>query len=182
MRHKYVLYFSGKKGKKQKGKTLNLNDFLSGGGGGGGGGDSVVAVVPQSSWADEEEDDYYPSSKRVEQVVLPTAPRAARGPEVDEDRVPTVPPFKAYVANLPYDCENEDVKKFFARFKVLEVRLPRDGDPETGRLKGYGYVEFEDRAALIEALGMNQQHLKNRAIRVDLATGKLRFCNDKIIM
>ena len=50
------------------------------------------------------------------------------------------------------------------------MRLPRDGDAETGRLKGFGYADFEDRESLVEALGMSEQTLLNRKVRVDLAT------------
>lgn len=37
--------------------------------------------------------------------------------------------------------------------QIVKVRLPKD-DRESGRLKGFGYVEFEERADLKEALGM----------------------------
>jgi translation initiation factor 4B len=55
---------------------------------------------------------------RKERVVLPTAPRSARGNEVDEDRVPQHPPFLAYMSNLPYDLEEEDLMIFFDKLKV----------------------------------------------------------------
>ena len=50
------------------------------------------------------------------------------------------------------------------------MRLVRDGDSETGRLKGFGYADFEDRNSLLEALGMAEYTLKNRKIRIDLAS------------
>lgn len=34
--------------------------------------------------------------------------------------------------------------------QVINLRLPREGD----RLKGYGYVEFEDRESLIDAMNI----------------------------
>ncbi len=55
--------------------------------------------------------------------------------------------------------------------QIKGVRLPRDGDAETGRLKGFGYADFEDRASLVEALSMNEHTLKNRKLRIDLAAG-----------
>ena len=55
---------------------------------------------------------------RKERVVLPTAPRAARGTDVDEDRVPHHPPFIAYMSNLPYDLEEADVYDFFNKLTV----------------------------------------------------------------
>jgi translation initiation factor 4B len=79
-------------------------------------------------------------------------------------------PYTAYVANLSYDIDEEDVIKFFSKLKIKGVRLPRDGDPETGRLKGFGYADFDDRDSLVEALSMNDHLLKNRKVRIDLAT------------
>ena len=53
-----------------------------------------------------------------EKLVLPTAPRAARGSDVDESRIPNNGPYTAYIANLPYDIETEDVIKFFHALSV----------------------------------------------------------------
>ena len=52
------------------------------------------------------------------------------------------------------------VMGFFSKLKIKGVRLPRDGDAETGRLKGFGYADFEDRESLIEALTMNDHLLQ----------------------
>ena len=49
---------------------------------------------------------------------------------------------------------------FFSELKIKGVRLPRDGDAETGRLKGFGYADFEDRESLVEALNMNDHLLQ----------------------
>ena len=53
-----------------------------------------------------------------EKLVLPTAPRAARGSDVDESRIPANAPYTAYIANLPYDIETEDVIRFFHGLSV----------------------------------------------------------------
>ena len=45
----------------------------------------------------------------IDRSILPTAPRAARGPDVDMSQVPDVPPFTAFLGNLPYDVEEEDI-------------------------------------------------------------------------
>ena len=89
----------------------------------------------------DDEDDYVPENRysrgqRDEVVKLPTAPRASLGPNISEDRIPRDPPFTAYIANLSYDIDLEDVHKFFERQNVTNIRLLRDGDPENGRLKG----------------------------------------------
>ena len=111
---------SGKKGKKTKGKTVDLASFLGGGPAAPQGDEFTVVTAPKSSWADEM-DDYDDSSRfssRSETIVLPTAPRAARGLDIDESRIPNAPPYTAYVANLPYDVGSEEIMDFFGKLKV----------------------------------------------------------------
>ena len=90
------------------------------------------------------------------------------GPEVSDDMIPREPPFTARIGNLSYDIDPEDVYKFFDKLNVKNIRLLREGDSESGRLRGFGYADFEDRQSLIDALGMNDQILKNRKIRINL--------------
>ena len=52
---------------------------------------------------------------------LPTAPRAARGPDVDMSRVPTDPPFTAFMGNLPFDVEEIEIERFFHGLKVTKL-------------------------------------------------------------
>ena len=60
---------------------------------------------------------------RAETIVLPTAPRAARGLDIDESRIPNAPPYTAYVANLPYDVDSEEIMDFFGKLKVRKGLL-----------------------------------------------------------
>jgi len=159
-----------KKGGQKKGQTLNLNEFLGNEGGGayrppGSGATATVAVA--SNWADEMEDEGYEPRKEA-LVVLPTAPRAALGPGIDDERIPHRGPFTAYIANLPYDVEEEEIMETFekAKLKIENVRLMKD---EGGRLKGYGYADFVDRNSLVDVLTM-ELSVKNRRMRIDLAS------------
>lgn len=113
-------------------------------------------------------------------VLLPTAPKSTRGPDIDLERVPTEPPFKAYIGNLPYDVEQNDILRYFSKLKVnfflqtiVLTRLPQIIDvhvPHTnGRQRGFAYAEFPDRQLLIEALAMNGETFKNRQLRIGLA-------------
>ena len=56
----------------------------------------------------------------------------------------------------------------------IGVRLPREGDERTGRVKGFGYADFEDRESLVKALDMDENMLQNRKIKIDLATNNQR--------
>jgi len=51
-------------------------------------------------------------------ITLPTAPRAVRGPDVDLTRVPCIPPFTAFLGNLPYDITGDEIERFFRGMKV----------------------------------------------------------------
>jgi len=169
----------GKKGGKKKGQTLNLTEFLGGDGGGAyraPGASNTATVDVASNWADEMEDEPYDASRK-QQVVLPTAPRAALGPGIDDERIPHRPPFTAYIANLPYDVDDCEVKEVFerAKLRIENVRLMKD---EGGRLKGYGYADFADRDSLVDVLTMDLS-VKNRKMRMDLASQAGKDRNDR---
>lgn len=54
----------------------------------------------------------------IDRSKLPTAPKAARGPDIDLSRVPAQPPYTAFVGNLPYDSTEELIANFFKNQKV----------------------------------------------------------------
>lgn len=153
---------SGKKGKKKKCKTVDLMSFLADGGG-----TPTVPVKPFSSWIDEMEEEHegFSSRSSKEPVVLPTAPRAARGPRVADEDIPINPPYVAYLSNLPYEVDETYLTEFFANMKISNIRLPKDSN----KLKGYGYVEFEDRQSLIDALCLSNTPMKTRRVRIDVS-------------
>ena len=166
----------GKKGRGGKGKTLNLTEFLGGDGSGkysAPGAAGTVAVEIGTSWADqmEEGEAMYErdSGRPAQKIVLPTGPAANFGPDIDDDKIPKYPPFTAYIANLPYDVDEGQVQEVFerARLKIKQVRLMKD---EGGRLRGYGYADFEDRDSLIDVLTMSDLAVNNRKMRIDLAS------------
>ena len=66
---------------------------------------------------------YEPASTRVDISSLPSAPRAQREGSFDPSRVPRSPPFTAYVGNLPFDTEDDDVIQMFARNTVRIVNI-----------------------------------------------------------
>ncbi|CAG9764560.1 unnamed protein product [Ceutorhynchus assimilis] len=157
---------SGKKSKKTKGKTLALTDFLQ---------ETTGSIPTQpirkstTTWA-EEVDDYDAIVTKAINVVLPTAPKASRDYEDIADKVPMEPPFIAYLSNLPYDVEEDEIADFFRNLRISTMRIPKDERPgEPAKLKGYGYVEFEDRESLMGALIIPDTNLKNRRIRIEVA-------------
>lgn len=94
----------------------------------------------------------YDSRSKIN-VVLPTAPKASRGYEDFADKIPNNPPYMAYLSNLPYDVTDDEIESFFSNLRISNMRIPReDRLGEVSRLRGFGYIEFEDRDSLIGAL------------------------------
>lgn len=58
----------------------------------------------------------------------------------------------AYLSNLPYEVEDDAIAELFPDLKVISIRLPRESE---GRSKGFGYVEFEDRDSLVNAVNLH---------------------------
>ncbi|CAH1173456.1 unnamed protein product [Phaedon cochleariae] len=158
---------SGKKGKKTKGKTLALTDFLQ----------ETTGSIPIQpirkatfNWAEEVEDNDGYEAKKPVNVVLPTAPKASRDFDDVSDKVPKDPPFVAYLSNLPYDVDEDEIADFFKDMRIANMRIPKDDRTGESKSKGYGYVEFEDRESLLEALVLRDPTLKSRRMRIEVAS------------
>ena len=72
-----------------------------------------------------------------------------------------------FVKNLPYDIDEDTVQEAFAAFgAVKSVRLARWN--HTGRLKGFGYVQFDAHDALKQCLASKAPLMvADRAVEVD---------------
>lgn len=76
---------------------------------------------------------------------------------------------RLFVGNLPYSITEADLREHFSAVgPVSGVWLPTDR--ETGRPRGFGFVEFEDRAVAEEAIRrFNNQPLGGRQLAVNEA-------------
>ena len=76
---------------------------------------------------------------------------------------------KLYVGNLAYSVRDEDLNEAFSQFgAVTSAKVMMDRD--TGRSKGFGFVEMGSDAEAQSAInGMNGQALAGRAIVVNEA-------------
>ena len=76
---------------------------------------------------------------------------------------------KLYVGNLSYNIRDEDLQQAFAQYgSVSSAKVMMDRD--TGRSKGFGFVEMSSDAEAQSAInGMNGQALDGRAIVVNEA-------------
>ena len=81
-------------------------------------------------------------------------------------------PVRLFVGNLPYDASEEDIRAHFSTAgNVVNVFVPLDR--ETGRKRGFAFVEFNDAAEAQEAIRLfNSQPFKGRPLAVNEARAK----------
>jgi len=72
-----------------------------------------------------------------------------------------------YVGNLPYDVSDTDLQQLFEQHgSVASARVVIDRT--TGRSKGFGFVQMDDRAEAEKAIeSTNGQEMNGRALRVN---------------
>jgi RNA recognition motif-containing protein len=75
---------------------------------------------------------------------------------------------KIYVGNLPFSATDEEVRQLFEQHgSVLSVNLI--SDRETGRPRGFGFVEMEDDDATSAISALDGQDFGGRSLRVNEA-------------
>ncbi|EMR10370.1 hypothetical protein PNEG_01622 [Pneumocystis murina B123] len=152
--------------KRNKGEKLSLSDFLSG-----------------SNWADEMEDmpiapliegketkasfyerDYNDGGYRKD---IEISYKHDRSSNKEEIQLPKEPPYTAHLGNLSFNITESEISNFFGEPFITNIRLMRDRIDD--RPKGFGYVEFTDLQALVNAISLNGKTLSGRAIKISVA-------------
>jgi len=73
-----------------------------------------------------------------------------------------------YVGNLPFSADQEAVEELFAEYgEVISLKLMMDR--ETGRPRGFGFVEMEDDGARAAMEALNGFAFQGRNLRVNEA-------------
>ena len=74
-----------------------------------------------------------------------------------------------YVGNLPYSMDDADLDRLFAEFGTVQsAKVIMDRD--TGRSKGFGFVEMEDKESGLQAIdALNDNEVDGRPLRVNEA-------------
>lgn len=76
-----------------------------------------------------------------------------------------------YVGNLPFSASEDEVRDLFAAFgEVHKVNLINDR--ETGRPRGFGFVEMDDADAESAIEALNGQDMGGRPLRINEAQPK----------
>jgi len=78
-------------------------------------------------------------------------------------------PKNIYVGNLPFRTTEESVRDLFARYGAVQsVKLITDR--ETGKPRGFGFVEMEDDAAAEEAIrSLDGAEFEGRSLKINEA-------------
>ncbi len=76
---------------------------------------------------------------------------------------------KLYIGNLPYTTTEDDLKNLFADYgTVLSATIITDRD--SGRSKGFGFIELEDDAKALESItALDKSAMGDRTIFVSVA-------------
>ncbi|MBU4277294.1 MAG: RNA-binding protein [Proteobacteria bacterium] len=73
-----------------------------------------------------------------------------------------------YVGNLSYDSTEQGIRQLFEQYgEVLSVKMIEDRD--TGRPRGFGFVEMDAAAASAAVQALNGTDLDGRALKVNEA-------------
>lgn len=84
----------------------------------------------------------------------------------------SIDPNKVFVGNVHFDTTEEELEGHFADVgEVVSVSIPKDR--ETGRGRGFAFVEFENEAQADRALDvMNGTILRERDLRISRANNR----------
>jgi cold-inducible RNA-binding protein len=79
--------------------------------------------------------------------------------------------MKLYVGNLPYDISDDQLNEMFTKFGTPDsAKVITDRD--TGRSKGFGFVEFSNGDQAKQALSLNGTDFGGRSLTVNEARPK----------
>lgn len=79
---------------------------------------------------------------------------------------------KLFVGNLSYNVTEEQLQELFSQHgTVISAVLPKER--ETGRMRGFGFVEMETQAAAEAAIkSLDGRELAGRQLKVSISTPK----------
>lgn len=78
-----------------------------------------------------------------------------------------------YVGNLPFSATEDEIRSLFSPYGTVHaVKLV--SDRETGRPRGFGFVEMEDSAADSAISALNGKDMGGRSLRINEARERER--------
>ena len=80
---------------------------------------------------------------------------------------------KIYVGNLSYSTSESELETLFSQFgEIININLIKDRD--TGRFKGFGFIEFSAPDQAEAALKLNGETFQERPLKVSMAREQQR--------
>ena len=76
--------------------------------------------------------------------------------------------MKLFVGNLPFSADEASVRELFTQYGTVES-FALINDRETGRPRGFGFVEMSNADAARAIQGLNGHQLGGRALKVNEA-------------
>jgi len=80
---------------------------------------------------------------------------------------------KIFVGNIPFAASEQDITGFFEKFGEI-VNMHRPMDRETGRPRGFAFIEFDSQEAMQAAIAANGEEMQGRPLRISVATSNQR--------
>ena len=78
---------------------------------------------------------------------------------------------KIYIGNLPFSATQVELEALFATYGTVDsINLINDRD--TGRFRGFGFVEMAEAEADAAIKGLNGQEMGDRAMKVNEAKAR----------
>ena len=75
---------------------------------------------------------------------------------------------KIYIGNLPFSATEDEIRELFAKHGTVES-INLVNDRETGRPRGFGFVEMDDEGATAAISALDGTELGGRNLRVNEA-------------
>jgi len=94
------------------------------------------------------------------------------GPARDPVPVPDRPPFIVYVGGLNFQTTSATLREYFDAGGCKSIEAAAVATDETGRSKGFGHVQFRDRADILLALTAHETECEGRRIKVYVESKK----------
>jgi RNA recognition motif-containing protein len=80
---------------------------------------------------------------------------------------------KLYVGNLPFSATETEINELFSKHGTVHS-VALINDRETGRPRGFGFIEMDDEAATKAISALNGQEMGGRDLKVNEAQDKPR--------
>lgn len=98
-------------------------------------------------------------------VFVAIVSQSKRTPQTETEEVQQGPSKTIYVGNLPYRANEAVIKELFEKYgQVYSVRLLKDR--QTGKRRGFGFVEMEEKAGDKAIKALNDSEFQQRTLKV----------------